>query len=219
MDYKKFVLLQDLEEQDYAYMIENKCVHARNYEKGAIICHAGDVVHEIGMVDAGSVRIENNDLWGNRTILSNVSVGQIFAETYAICGEPMMVDAVAAEDCHIVFVDLIALQQSELRRRIWKPKIMPRLMQLSVQKNLVLSNRIFCTTAKTIRGRLCTYLSAQKTFAGSDTFDIPFDRQALADYLNVDRTALSKELSKMKEDGLLDFHKNHFEVKSHLLDG
>ena len=75
-------------------------------------------------------------------------------------------------------------------------------------ENLVLSNRIFCTSAKTIRSRLLTYLSMESVKAGNTTFQIPFDRQQLADYLNVDRTALSKELGKMRTDGILDFYKN-----------
>ncbi len=86
--------------------------------------------------------------------------------------------------------------------------------ELLVQKNLVLSNRIFCTSAKTIRSRLLTYLSMESVKAGNTTFQIPFDRQQLADYLNVDRTALSKELGKMRTDGILYFYKNKFTLRS-----
>ena len=84
------------------------------------------------------------------------------------------------------------------------------LVYIFAQKNRALSARIFCTSAKTIRGRLVTYLSAQAVEAGSSAFSIPFDRQQLADYLNVDRSALSKELGRMRDEGLLEFHKNRF---------
>ena len=83
-------------------------------------------------------------------------------------------------------------------------------MYIFAQKNRDLSARIFCTSAKTIRGRLLTYLSAQAVEAGSSAFSIPLDRQQLADYLNVDRSALSKELGRMRDEGLLEFHKNRF---------
>ena len=87
---------------------------------------------------------------------------------------------------------------------------MQNLLRISVQKNLILSNRIFCTTPKTIRERLLIYLTGQAVRTGSTAFEIPFDRQGMADYLNLDRSALSKELGKMRKEGILDFHKNKF---------
>lgn len=77
----------------------------------------------------------------------------------------------------------------------------------------MLSERIFCTSSKTVRSRLLTYLSAQSRKHGNHRFQIPFDRQQMADYLNLDRSALSKELSRMKKEGILDFHKNEFVLK------
>ena len=77
-----------------------------------------------------------------------------------------------------------------------------------MQKNLLLSNRIFCTSPKTIRSRLLTYFSRLSVKYGSSTIQIPFNRQQLADYLNLDRSALSKELGKMQQDGLIEYHKN-----------
>ena len=143
-----------------------------------------------------------------------ISQGQIFAETYAICHEPMLVDVVAIEDTQVLFADLDILLSNRYASQPWHAKIMQNILKLSVQKNLVLSNRIFCTSAKTIRSRLLTYLSMESVKAGNTTFQIPFDRQQLADYLNVDRTALSKELGKMRTDGILDFYKNKFTLRS-----
>ena len=84
------------------------------------------------------------------------------------------------------------------------------MLSISIHKNLTLSNRIFCTSPKTIRERLLTYLSSQAERSGSSTFQIPFNRQQMADYLNLDRSALSKELGKMRDEGFLTFHKNQF---------
>ena len=91
-----------------------------------------------------------------------------------------------------------------------KDTILNNLLHISIQKNLTLSNRIFCTSPKTIRERLLIYLSNESRKAGSQEFVIPFDRQQLADYLNVDRSALSKELGKMRDEGLIEFRKNDF---------
>ena len=155
----------------------------------------------------GSVHIENLDLWGTKTILSSVPAGQVFAETYAFCGDAMLVDAVAAEDCEVLFVNAAAFSGGS---SAGQDKLLHNLLAVSMRKNLSLSQRIFCTTPKTVRGRLLTYFSAQTAACGRLEFDIPFNRQQLADYLNLDRSALSKELCRMRDEGLLQFEKNHF---------
>ena len=184
----------------------------RTFPKGAYILRSGDRTQALGLVRAGGVHIESCDVWGERSILSYIAPGQVFAETYAVCGEAMMVDAVAAEDSEIVFLDLSVLLGAAQRAASWYPKLMQNLLRLTARKNLTLSSRIFCTTAKSVRGRLLTYLSAQAAQQGGCEFDIPFDRQQLADYLNLDRSALSKELGKMRDEGLLEFRKNHFRL-------
>ncbi|WP_455720594.1 Crp/Fnr family transcriptional regulator [Agathobacter sp.] len=207
-------LLRGLNEKELQDMMDIHFSRKQTYEKNAIIFSAGSIIHEIGIVLSGSVNIENNDLWGNKSILSNVPAGQVFAETYAFSHEPMMVDAVAAEDCTILFLDFNMLMDNPLENRTWQNKIIKNMLNVSMQKNLALSSRIFCTSSKTIRGRLLTYLSSQSMKAGSTTFDIPFNRQQLADYLNTDRSALSNELGKMRDDGLIEFYKNTFRLKA-----
>ena len=88
-----------------------------------------------------------------------------------------------------------------------------RLLAVSMRKNLSLSQRIFCTTPKTVRGRLLTYFSAQAARCGRMEFEVPFNRQQMADFLSVDRSALSAELSKMKKEGLIDYHKDKFTLR------
>lgn len=203
-------LFRGFSEQELQQM-RDFCMHGRKYEKSGVIFRTGDIIHEIGIVQAGSVNIENTDLWGNRSILSNVGRGQVFGETYAMCGEPMMVDAVAAENSEILFLRLDILMDEN---QPWYGRIMSNMLRVSVQKNLELSSRIFFTTPKTIRGRLLAYLSAMSVKCGSTTFQVPFDRQQMADYLNLDRSALSKELGKMRDEGLIEFYKNTFRLNA-----
>ena len=87
---------------------------------------------------------------------------------------------------------------------------------ISMQKNLALSGRSFHISHKTVRGRVMSYLNSESIRKGRTTFAIPFNRQQMADYLNLDRTALSKELGRMKREGLIDFNKNHFQIKEHM---
>lgn len=173
----------------------------------------GDRVSELGIVLSGSVFVENTDLWGNRSILSKITPGQVFAETYAFCRESMMVNVTAAEASTVLFFNLRNLDQTADGDDAWLSQLRSNMLRISMQKNLTLSNRIFCTTPKTIRERVLVYLAAQSAKTGADTFTIPFDRQGLADYLNLDRSALSKELGKMQKEGILEFHKNKFTLR------
>lgn len=206
-------LFHDLELADLEEMRTCGCMRRAIFKKGQVILHAGDAVRELGIVVSGRVNIESVDLWGGKSLLSDVPSGQVFAESYAWCGEPLMVDAVAAQDCEICFLDLSAIR-SCARTASWQNKLLHNLLSVSVRKNLALTGRSFCTAPKSVRGRLLTYLSAQAVRAGSPAFQISFNRQQMADYLNLDRSALSKELGRMRDEGLLTFQKNHFVLKA-----
>ena len=176
-----------------------QCLRAerRVYEKDRVICHAGDTV----------------DVWGSRSILGHVGPGQVFAETYAcLPGEPLMVDAVAAQRTEVLFLNTARLLRTCPSACAHHAALIRNLLAGTSQKNLALSRRIFHTSPKTIRGRLLSYLSAQALRENSRSFAIPFDRQQLADYLGVDRSALSAELGRMRAEGLIRFRKNEFEL-------
>ncbi len=192
----------------------------KHYRKEEIICHMGDTVTSLGVVISGSVLIENDDIWGNRSILDRVGPGQIFAETYAcVPGEKLMVNVTAAEDAVILFLDVGRIICTCPNSCAYHSKLIRNLLSISAQKNLNLSRRIFNTSSKTIRGRLLSYLSDQAVQRGEQQFDIPFNRRQLADYLGVDRSAMSNELSKMQREGLIRVERNHFELLSGELTG
>lgn len=208
------MLFQGISSEEIQAILECLDVKQRSYDKGETIYAAGECVQSMGLVLSGSVQIESDDLWGNKSILDRVSAGAGFAETYAcLPDEPMMVRAVAAEKSQIVFLRMARLMQPCEMRCAGHRKLSANLLRISAQKNLILSRRIFHTTPKTIRGRLVSYLSFQAAREGRDEFTIPFNRQQLADYLSVDRSALSNELSKMQKEGLLRVHKNRFAVE------
>lgn len=184
----------------------------RRYRKGEVILWVGDRTRRLGLVLSGGVTLEYDDAWGNRTVLGHVGDGQVFAETYAcLPGEPLMVNAVAAGETRVLFLDvgrLFSGQSVCIHQRV----LVRNLLNITARKNLALSRRSFYTSSKTIRGRLLSYLSDQAVLQGSRCFSIPFDRQQLADYLGVDRSAMCSELSRMQREGLLSYHKNHFSV-------
>lgn len=191
------------------------CLNAerRHFSKGQMICRTGDVAASLGLVLSGSVLIENDDIWGNATVLDSVGPGHIFAEAYACApGEPLMVNVVAAGPAEVLFLNMNRVLQVCPHACAHHNKLIRNLLSISAQKNLNLSRKIFHTSSKSIRGRLLSYLSYQAVRTGSRSFTIPFNRQQLADYLNVDRSALSNELSKMQKEGLLQVDKSHFHL-------
>ena len=183
---KKTVVFRGMEDDELDAALAALGAAERKYAKDEVILHAGSTTDMMGLVLEGSVRIESNDIWGNRTILSHIAPGQVFAESSA---------GILGHDASL-----------------WRLKLTANMLSISMQKNLMLSGRSFHTSPKSIRGRVMAYLSSVSLQTGSDEFDIPFDRQQLADYLNVERTALSKEIGKMKQDGMLTARKNHFRI-------
>ena len=214
MDYhflSKTILFRGLTAEEINGMLSCLGAETRECPRGSVIFHAGDVVHSMGLVLSGSVSIEHDDVWGNKSVLDHAQPGQVFAETYAcVPGEALMVSVVAAEACSILFLDTERVLHVCGNACGFHNKLVRNLLAIASQKNLKLSRRIFHTSSKSIRGRVLSYLSFQATQQGCQEFDIPYNRQQLADYLSVDRSALSNELSKMQRDGLLRVERQHF---------
>ena len=209
------VLFQDMQEEEIRAMLDCLGAERKSYEKGGAICRAGDSIQSMGLILSGRVQIENDDLWGNKSVLDSIGPGQIFAETYAcLPDEPLMVTVVAAENTEVLFFNVNRILKTCPSACAHHSRLIRNLLAITAQKNLSLSRRIFHTSSKSIRGRLLSYLSYQAASQGSRDFTIPFNRQQLADYLSVDRSALSNELSKMQREGLLVSEKNHFILKS-----
>ena len=210
-DLQNNILFRGMTDSELSECLSALSAQEKAYEKDEIILHSGDRTDRMGLVLLGSVTIESIDPWGSRTILSHVGKGQFFAETYAMLpDEVLLVDVRANEACRILFLRVGDL--SEQPSSGWKTKVLNNILTISLHKNLALSGRSFHTAPKSARGRILAYLSSVSLKMHSREFDIPFDRQQLADYLNLERTNMSKELSKMRKDGLIEFRKNHFRL-------
>ena len=203
-------LFNGFDETEVKNLLGSLNAREKRFRKGAMIFHSGDVISTLCFVITGSVTIESNDMWGNHTILNLVSKGQFFAESYALLpNEPMLVDVCANEDCTIVYLDMKSVVRLDESMRV---RLLANLLTITTRKNLHLSSRSFHTAPRQVRGRIMAYLNTVSVQKNSREFDIPFDRQQLADYLNVERSVLSNELSKMQRDGLIRCRKNHFEI-------
>lgn len=198
------------------------CLSAREkrYRKGETILPEGKPARQMGLVLAGRAILSSSDIWGNNSILGSAAQGAVFAEAYACSpGEPLQIAVSAAEDTTVLFLDL---------QRVLSPcetacgchtALLRNLLAVSAQRSLQLSRRILHTRAKTIRGRLMSYFSECVRAAGGPAFEVAYSRQQLADYLGVDRSALSSELSRMQRDGLIRYQRNQFVVSRPFRDG
>ena len=208
---KKAYIFQGITDNELDGMLKCFSSRVKYYKKGEYIYCAGTPITSLGLVVNGSIIVEYNDLWGNHSVLDCVTAGGIFAENYALSyGEILMVDIVANEESEILFLDTSTVLATCHHACSCHQKFIRNLLALAAAKSLNLSRHIIHISSKNIRGRVLSYLSLCASSNSNYEFDIIYDRQQLADYLCVDRSALSAELSKMKKEGLLDFKKNHF---------
>ena len=207
----KTPLFQGIAPKELEQMLECLGGSARQYGKGQTIYHVGETVEQMGVVVTGSVHVVQDDVWGNRSIWAQVGPGQVFAETYAsLPGEVLNVGVEAVEETQVLFLDVGRVLQVCPGGCPFHSRLLRNLLQVMALKNLNLTRKISHITPRSIRERMLAYLSNEAVRQGTMDFRIPFNRQQLADYLSVDRSALSAELSKMKREGLLDYQKNHF---------
>lgn len=209
----KSKIFKNIEENEVELLL--KCInnYRKTFKKGEIILREGEKTEYMGIVITGSVVVERADLWGNNTVLGVISPGGIFAETYAILNdEPLMINAYANEKSEILFLRTNEIFKTCEKSCNFHDQLILNLIRIASFKNLNLSRKILHTGPKTIRGKLLSFFSEWVKKENSLSFSIPYNRQQLADYLSVDRSAMSNELSKMQKEGILEFKKNKFKI-------
>lgn len=183
------------------------------YERGNVIFPAGEKNTHAGIILSGGVNLEMSDIWGGRTIIGHSGPGDIFGEAYACCTEErMLVDAVASEETEVLLIDIGPIVNATGTADLLSQQLVRNLLKLTSMKCIELSKRMNYTKPRTIRLRVLAYLSEQAMKNKSRDFVVPFNRQELADYLGLDRSSLSSELTEMSRDGLIICHKNHFRL-------
>ncbi len=191
------------------------CLRARlkPYAKGEFLLLSGDSVPELGIVLSGGVQIEREDANGVRTIIAKIERGELFAESFACAGTlHSPVSVAAAEACEVLWLPATGIVSVCPRGCAHHSMLVENMMHLLARKNLLMHERLELLSKKTIRERITTYLGMQSRRQGSARFIIPFSRTELADYLCVDRSALSRELGAMRDEGLVRFHLSEFEL-------
>lgn len=193
------------------------CLDAKtaHFPQGAYILRAGDTVESLGLMVLGNAFIIQEDFWGNRNILSSIEPGQCFGETFACTHDAVLnVDVVAQSQAEVLFLNVKRILTVCPSACAHHSQIIRNLLADLANKNLHFNEKVTHLGQRTTRAKLLSYLSAEAQRRNSAEFDIPFSRQQLADYLSVERSGLSLELCRMRDEGLLEFHKSHFLLKA-----
>ena len=180
---------------------------------GQVVLSEGDIACYIGVVLSGSIRIVREDFNGNRNILAEVQPPELFAEALAVSGaERMPVSAVSAGDGRVLLLDCRKILSPWEKSCSFHSRLISNLLRIVADKNMILSQKIEIISKKTIREKLMTYLLIESERRNSTDFEIPYDRQELADYLGADRSAMSAEISRMRKEGLIESRKSRFKL-------
>lgn len=207
-------LFSGIEEDEIREMLACLDAKQKGFHKGDLIFRTGDAVEALGFLLSGSAFIFQDDFWGNRNILSHITPGQTFAETFACApGTVMTVSVTAESDCEVLFLNVRRILTVCPEACSHHSRIVRNLLCDLAEKNLACNEKLTHMAQRTTRAKLLSYFSSVAQKTNVFEFDIPFSRQQMADYLSVERSGLSLELSHMKRDGLIDYHRNHFVLK------
>jgi len=183
------------------------------FRKGEIIAFEEEHMKHIGIVLSGAVDMVKEDLWGNKTMLVRVRKNEVFGETFA-CGEDniSVVTFLVSEDAKIMFLPFSRVMHSCSRACIFHQQLIDNMVRIIANKNRDLMRKVEVISKRTLREKILAYLSIQAQVHGTRYFEIPLGRIELSEFLCADRSALTRELAKMKDEGLIDYDKNCFRI-------
>ena len=208
------ILFSGIEPDQLDYILSFLDARTGQYGKDQYIMRSGDTVEYLGLILSGHALIIKEDFWGNRNILMHLTPGQCIGETFACSpGTPLNLNIVTETPCFILFLSIQRILTACRENQSFQPLMVRNMLRDLASKNLEFSELMTHLGQRTTRDKVLSYLSIQSEKAKSSTFEIPYSRQQMADYLFIDRSGLSAELSKMKKEGLLDYNKNVFTLK------
>jgi CRP-like cAMP-binding protein len=190
------------------------CLGAKTvvFDKKYTVMAEGSVAKYVAVVLSGSVQLMRVDIYGNRSIISKVTQGQMFAEEFACAKRELPISAVADKPSEIMLIKCDRILHTCANGCGFHHRLIYNLMNCMARKNIEFHQKIEVVSKRSTSERLLAYLSMEAKRQGRNEFDIPFDRQELADYLEVDRSGLSVQISKLADQGVLKYRKNHFEL-------
>lgn len=207
-------IFRGMEEKNILSMLDCLAAVKKRFTRGEFLYRAGEPAGMAALVLDGMFHIDREDYWGNNSILADVSAGELLGEVYSFLDdEPVRINAVAVKDSIVLLLDVKKIFQVCSTVCPYHAQLIHNFAYVLAVKNRELTRKLEHMSQRTTRDKLLSYLSDQSLKQDSSCFEIPFNRQQLADFLAVDRSAMSKELGKLRDEGILEFNKNHFELK------
>lgn len=206
-------LFRGVEEKDLENMLKCLAVTERSYKKNDIILMAGTKVTSVGIIVEGNAQITREDSEGNRAILSDLARADIFAEAYvAASSKEVPITVIATSECRVVWVPFSKIVVRCTFACEFHRVLIENMLKVIAEKNILMNEKMRLLSCRTTKEKLLTYLSDYSDYVGKSKFKIPFTRNELADFLSVDRSAMSRELGKLRDEGYIKFDKNEFEI-------
>lgn len=211
-------LFKEIEVENLEKLLHCLSGKTTTYKKNDFILLWGDPVLFLGIVLTGSVKIIKEDLAGNINILATLGVNEVFAEALACTGiKESPVSVQAEEESEILFIDCRRIITSCSAACEFHTRLIENLLGLMAKKNIMLNQKIEILSKRTTREKLWMFFEIHSRMSNSKRFLIPYNREALAHYLGVDRSAMSRELCLMRDEGFIKFNKNEFEILKFLM--
>lgn len=212
-DVKELRIFRLFNAEMYKEVLLSIGAYEKKFPKGAYIALSEEKVGCVSVILSGTVHMESEDIWGNKTILVFMNRGDLFGETFA-CGSAQvsLVNFYAATPVTALYLPYGEIMRFSTTGSEAHRLLMQNIITLIADKNVRLIQKLEIVSKRTLRGKLLTYFSYMAKVRGAMEFDVPLGRVGLGEYLCADRSALTRELSRMREDGLIDFDRNHFKL-------
>ena len=211
---QKTKLFTGIDREEIQAMLSCLGTRVRTYQRGEIVFRQGEKPGSLAVLAEGNLLIQKDDYWGNRSIVNSIVPGEMFGEAYvAPDSGGILNDVVATCNSTVILFDAGRVITTCSTACRFHAMVVQNLFFALSEKNRSLVQKLEHLSRRTIREKLISYLSEQAKSRQSGMFEIPFNRQQLADFLSIDRSAMSKELCKMRDEGLLEFQKNRFRLR------
>ena len=208
---KRCALFEGISSEDIPGLLDCLGAGVRHVAKNQQILSEGDAAVYVGVMLSGSAHVAKQDFYGSRSIVGRIEPAELFGESFACAGVPALpVSVIANENSQVMLIDCRRITTGCSNACGFHSQMIFNLLKTVAARNLEFHQKLEITAKRTTREKLMAYLLVQAKAKGSNSFVLPYDRQGLADYLGVERSAMSAELSKLRSDGVIDFNRSHF---------
>jgi len=209
----KSAIWKDIQMEERMSLVNCFNIKVRKYPKGSVIISSGDAVNSIGILLSGGAAVLTENIEGHRNVIAFLSPGDLFAEVFALSGEKSPVSVHAASDSEAAFLDIEKVTHICQSSCAYHKQFVWNLLAMIARKNVALNEKIQCIGQRSIREKVSVFLAMRQKEAGKNPFFLQMNRQEMADYLCVDRSALSQILSVMSSQGWIEYNKDCFRLK------